>query len=156
MLFFIDIVYIQLFLFEHRIPVFLLALSPCLYGIFLRGVVAQETELPPEANLNSPFLSPLFIVDAADPCGRAGIDGPRRADHAKQGAVLPSVPDEVRRFVRLASCGLWRASAGIGMLCDFVTGEDHLFPAAAKAEVIHVVPSLCGHPRIRRDISPSQ
>ncbi len=103
-------------------------------------------ELPFKTNLNSPLLSPLLVGDSADPRGRTGIDGPRRADHAKQGAVLPSVPDEVRRVVRLASCGLWRASAGIGMLCDLVAGEDHLFPAVASAEVKHMVPPFMAIP----------
>ena len=32
------------------------------------------------------------------------------------------------------------------MLCDFVTGEDHFFPAVASAEVIHVVPSFVAVP----------
>ena len=41
---------------------------------------------------------------------------------------------------------LWGASAGIGMLCGFVAGVDHLFPAVASREVIHMVPPLVAIP----------
>ena len=41
---------------------------------------------------------------------------------------------------------LWGASAGMGMLCDLVAGEDHLFPAATKTEAMHAVPPLVAIP----------
>lgn len=130
-------------LYEQRLPIFPFPFDSCLDGILFFIKVSEEVVLTSQDNLGTPLLPFLFIRHPAYFRSVVGVDGLGRSRHAKHGFHFQPVGILVFFLAVLWSRG---APAGIRMVGNFVSREDHLFPTVASAEVINVVPSFMAIP----------
>lgn len=95
-----------------------------LRGILERVEKAEEVFLSLIGGFGPPLLPLAAEIDSDDSARVPGI----------------LVDSMVARLQDNIAVRLLFASAGTGMLCDFVAGEDRLLPAVAPEEAMHVVP----------------